>query len=420
MSFFDFNLLVPVCRHSTAFQPVLEAADESWPNCIFSTRGFAPDLPVSTVRGSLPRRSLRQRFLLLGSVPVSGLCSTHLPRKSPRYRSLSARPATQAVSHGLPRPSLSQYFGARQRVSRLADPRRFRSHPDCHRPRSLPQRTVRSRVVRDRVCIGLHHHRFMSGTFSVGKIPSPQERRETAYTAGSARSHSDQCLCDRRPGSRRQHSGPVASRSRGVLLARSRLCGLRSPVSVYSSLSFLHYPRQERDAVLPPRRAPRGTIRRAALRPNHSADGSAHGPALPRSFAAHPLLRCRERLATYFPDQQFSPSRFDHRPTVSRALASGTILSLDQTAPAHQGFLRHLRERREDASLGGRVGLCAGGHCQKTTGAGPEPLQNIADSQRNGFRENPHFRRVFQLQRRVPGRGLLYAIESIRLLMGQH
>jgi Domain of unknown function (DUF4372)/Transposase DDE domain len=36
------------------------------------------------------------------------------------------------------------------------------------------------------------------------------------------------------------------------------------------------------------------------------------------------------------------------------------------------------------------------------------------------FEKNPHFRRVFQLQRRVPGRRVLYAIESVRLLMGQH
>src|SRR5216684_836533 len=340
MSFFDFNLFSPFCPHSTAFQLVLEAADESGPNRFLSAGGFAPDLPVSTLRRSLPGQSLRQGFLLLGSVPVFGLRSTHLSRKSPRYRSLSARPATQAVSHGFPRPSFPQYVGARQRASRLADLRRLRPHPDCHRPRPVPRRTVRRGVVRDGLRLGLHHHRFMSGAVSLGKIPPPQERRETAHAAGSARPHSDQCLCDRRPSARRQHSGSVASRNRRVLLARSRLCGLRSPASVYPSLRFLHYARPQRDAVLPTRLAPGPTIRRAALRPNHSAHRSAHGPALSRSLAAHSLLRCRERFATDVPDQQFSSSRFDHRPTVSRALASGILLSLDQTAPPHQGVLR--------------------------------------------------------------------------------
>src|ERR1700676_153489 len=244
MSFVDFNLFSSFCRHSTAFQLVLEAVDESWPNRVLSVGGSAPDLRVSTLRRSLPGQSLHQGFLLLGSVPVFGLRSTHLSRKSPRYRSLSARSATQVVSDGFPRPSLSQYVGARQRASRLADLRRLRSHPDCHRPRPVSRRTVRRGIVRDRLRLGLDHHRFMSGTFSVGKIPPTQKRRETAHAAGSARPHSDQCLCDRRPSARRQYSGSVASRNRRVLLARSRLCGLRSPASVYPSLRFLSQPLQ--------------------------------------------------------------------------------------------------------------------------------------------------------------------------------
>src|SRR5712692_4029161 len=114
-----FNFWVPSCRHSTAFQLVLEAVDESWPNRLFSARGFSPDLPVSTLRRSLSRQSLRQRFLLLGSVSLSGFRATHLPRKSSRYRSLSACPATQAVSHGFPGARFSQHTGPRQRASRL-------------------------------------------------------------------------------------------------------------------------------------------------------------------------------------------------------------------------------------------------------------------------------------------------------------
>src|SRR5271167_1687984 len=121
MSFFDFNLFSPFCRHSTAFQLVLEAVDESWPNRFLSTGGLASDLPVSALRRALSGQSLRQGFLLLGSVPVSGLCSTHLPRKSSRYRSLSARPAAQAVSHGFSGTSFPQHVGSRQRASRLAD-----------------------------------------------------------------------------------------------------------------------------------------------------------------------------------------------------------------------------------------------------------------------------------------------------------
>ena len=54
--------------------------------------------------------------------------------------------------------------------------------------------------------------------------------------------------------------------------------------------------------------------------------------SLSRSVAAYPLFRCRERLPTNFPDQPFSPSPSDHRPTGSGTLAGGIVLPLDQTA----------------------------------------------------------------------------------------
>src|SRR5947208_14039006 len=256
--------------------------------------------------------------------------------------------------------------------------------------------------------------------FPWGKFRRRKKRGETAHTAGSTGQHSDQCLCDRRPGSRREHSGPVASRSRSVLLARSRLCGLRSPVCLGSSLCLLRHSRQKEYTVPPPQLTSRRTSGRIAKRPNHSADRSAHCPTLSRSLAAHPLFRCREGLPTDLPDQQFSPSRFDDRSVVPGTLESGIVFSLDQTASAHQDFLRHLRERGKDSSVGRPLSLRPGGDRQKATGAGPEPVQNSPNSQRHRFRKNPNFRGVFQLQRRDCRCRALHPVESIRLLMGQH
>src|SRR5439155_24685781 len=129
------------------------------------------------LRRAVPGQSLRQRFLLLGAVPLFGVCSAHLSRKSPRYRSLSSCSATQALSYGLPGPGFSQHVGTRQRTPRLADLRRFRSSLDCRRSRPLPPRTFRSGVVRDRVCPGLDDHRFVPCAFPVGEIPSPKKAR---------------------------------------------------------------------------------------------------------------------------------------------------------------------------------------------------------------------------------------------------
>src|SRR6184192_3908560 len=187
-----------------------------------------------------------------------------------------------------------------------------------------------------------------------------------------------------------------------------------------SSLCLLRHPRQKEYTVPPPQLTSRRTSGRIAKRPNHSADRSAHCPTLSRSLAAHPLFRCREGLPTDLPDQQFSPSRFDDRSVVPGTLESGIVFSLDQTASAHQGFLRHLRERGKDSSVGRPLSLRPGGNRQKATGAGPEPVQNSPNSQRHRFRKNPNFRGVFQLQRRDYRCQALHPVESIRLLMGQH
>src|ERR1019366_10054544 len=52
------------------------------------------------------------------------------------------------------------------------------------------------------------------------------------------------------------------------------------------------------------------------------------------------------------------------------------VLQVDQAAPAHQGLLRHQRERREDPDLDRGLGLRAGGHRSQAPGAGGQPLPN--------------------------------------------
>src|SRR5208283_1239998 len=111
---------------------------------------------------------------------------------------------------------------------------------------------------------------------------------------------------------------------------------------------------------------------------------------------------------------------FDHRPTVPGTLAGGIVLPVDQTASAHPSFLRHLRERREDPSVGGPLGLYPGSHRQKAIGAGTESPPNSPNSQCHDFRKNPDFRGVFQFQRRLLRRGDLYPIEPFRLTLGRY
>jgi hypothetical protein len=73
------------------------------------------------------------------------------------------------------------------------------------------------------------------------------------------------------------------------------------------------------------------------------------------------------------------------------ALAGGTLLQMDQAAPAHQGLLRHQRERRQDPNLDRHLGLRPRRHRAETTCPRSYPLPNPTDSERRPIRENPAF-----------------------------
>ena len=69
--------------------------------------------------------------------------------------------------------------------------------------------------------------------------------------------------------------------------------------------------------------------------------------------------------------------------------AGGTVLQMDQAAPAHQGVLRHQRKRRQIANLDRRLGLRPRRHRQKTPRASRQPLRNSTNPQPHPLRENP-------------------------------
>jgi hypothetical protein len=83
---------------------------------------------------------------LLGSVPLPGLCSTHLSTQLARHRNLSPLPATRTLSYALSGASFSQCAGRRQRGSRLAGLCRLCSSLDWHGPRPLPRRFLRVKL----------------------------------------------------------------------------------------------------------------------------------------------------------------------------------------------------------------------------------------------------------------------------------
>jgi hypothetical protein len=57
------------------------------------------------------------------------------------------------------------------------------------------------------------------------------------------------------------------------------------------------------------------------------------------------------RQATSVSDEQLRAASRNHRRHLQAALAGGSVLQMDQAAPAHQGLLRHQREYRENPNL---------------------------------------------------------------------
>src|SRR3990167_4840615 len=94
--FFDLNPESP-CGHT--FAPLRkEAANEFRKNHLCPTDGLSSRLRLSQVRRALSWPIQGQEFLVLGTIPLSGLRSTDLSGKPARHRGLSARRRDQTLS----------------------------------------------------------------------------------------------------------------------------------------------------------------------------------------------------------------------------------------------------------------------------------------------------------------------------------
>jgi hypothetical protein len=77
-------------------------------------------------------------------------------------------------------------------------------------------------------------------------------------------------------------------------------------------------------------------------------------------------------------------------------VARRIVLSLDQTAFAHQAFYG-TSENAVKTQIWTAISVyLLVGHPQKTSFARPQPLQTLTDPQRHAFRKNAHFTGDFQ------------------------
>src|SRR5216117_965741 len=355
----------------------------------------APCLP--SLCAALQRQSQRQEFLLSGSVSRYGFRTADFSRELARRRGMFECRSKQALPHGDSQFSITQYSVRCERIPRLAHLCRFRSSLDWYRTPSLPRRRFWSTAERNSLCAGLYDDRSVFGAISMGQVPSAQGSRQTPYPAGSAREHSFLYPHYGWKGSRYQRSRCANSRT-GFLLCDgswlSRLCTLVRPDS---KSSLLRCSQQRESPVPAPLLTPHRQVHRVALRSDDCCDRTLNISALPGETAPGRICRCDDPEALFLPDQQLCTSSTDNYSALQMQMASGTVLQVDKTAPAHQSLLRNHGECRQDSSLDRNLRLRVGGDSQKAAQFGPQPLHNSTDFEPHAFLESPNFTSTYRI-----------------------
>jgi len=326
-----------------------------------------------------------QKLLLLGPIPLHGLCPVIVSREPSRYRSLSSVSPAPSLPYGFSRKGLTQYPRSCQRSPGLAHLCRLCPNPDWSCPTSLCQRFVRSGVRSNRLCFGLHPDRFMPVPFPVGQIPKAKRRDQIAYPFRPARKHPLPYYYYPREDSRCDHSRSNELRTRSVLHLRPRISGFRSPSQDPSSRCLLCDPSQKQFPVQTPLFSTGRQIHWRSMRPDHCPQGVLCQKGLSRQVETNPLFRCHPEQMVCLSNQQLYIARFDHRSALSIPMADRIVLQMDQTASSNQSFLWHKRQCRQNPNLDRYHGLCAGGHRQKTTQTRKESLHNSTDFERQSF-----------------------------------
>src|SRR5207247_6088245 len=115
-----------------------------------------------------------------------------------------------------------------------------------------------------------------------------------------------------------------------------------------------------------------------------------HPQALPRAAAARANQGSRQQQVYRAVNQQLRLTRLEHHNALSMPMADRAVLQVDQTTPSHQGFLRHLGERGQDADLDSRIDLRARCHRQEALQAPGIPVRTSTDSELDAVRARPN------------------------------
>ena len=363
-----------------------------------SLTGLASTTRIPEMCPTLPRQSQSKEFLMFEPILFYGLRATYLARKPARYRSMSASLLVPIVSHGYSGQCIPKHSGRRQRKQGLAHLRRLRPSTDWDSPTSLRQRRFWGPAEANSLRFRFHHHRPVSGTLSLGKVPQSQRSNQVTYLTEPARQYPRIYPYYRRKSTRRQYSGLAHYRIRFLLYHGSSLSGFQTTLRHSPTLSFLCNTSQTQSCGSTPIFPAGGQVHRTTSRSNHIPYRYQYLQRLPGTTAAHFLLRREYRQTSCLSDQQLYLAGAYHCFSLQGSMASRAVFQVDKTAPAYQGFLRHIRECGEDPSLDCRLRIRPGSHLEETASHQPKSLHNSTGFKHPSIRERTALRLAFSAQ----------------------
>ena len=309
-SFIDLKLKSPQCHTSPLTQK--EMAYEYRENSLCAVDGFYPHVRVPQMCRALPGKLQDQKLFMPGSIPLDGLCSTHIPGEPSGYRGMSQGSATQALPSWDTREGLRKYPGKRQSGSGLAHLCRLRTGSHRKSTETVHPRFFWSRAESYRIRPGLHHHRSLSLPFSLGRVQETKKSHKNSYASGSPGQYSQCSRYYSWKGSRRKYHRSDRYRTRCTLYLRPRISRFCPSSQDTPIRSLFRHPCKKEFSIQTPLFSGSRQINRSAMRSDCNTGNLLYKERLSFKTPENPLLRCREQQTPGVSHQQFYLARTDY------------------------------------------------------------------------------------------------------------
>src|SRR4030067_641696 len=300
---FDFNFFSPIV-HNPPITYRKGVTNALRANYFFPVDEFSSETRIQQMRSPVSRRTPHSKFFVFRSIPLHGLRSTDLSRKSSRHRNMPAGHASQALSRRDQGQSFSKYLSRCKRKTGLAHLRRLCSCVDRNGQRVVCGGGLR--VANHPGCLrsGFHHHRPVSVAFSVGLFSATKGGHQTPYRDGSARLYSLRNPHHSWESSRCYLLGSAGPRTSLVLHDGPWIHRFCSSLSVHTKHGVFCETSQKQPrlhpTILPLCRSRNWITKRS----DPFAQETQSLSTLPRSTSAHQVLRYRKPSSPYLSDKQ--------------------------------------------------------------------------------------------------------------------